>query len=568
MVNMAFQAAPITGLGQSFRKRLQGSVATFVRGQDGNMTVLGLVMGALMLAFGGLAVDMMRYEATRAELQNTLDRSTLAAAAWTQQLDPEAVVIDYFDKAGLSEQLVSVEATQGLNFRRVDAEADADTLPFFLNMVGIENLYVNADSAAEQRISNVEVMMVLDVSGSMNSNNKLTTLKSAGREFINTVLSTDVDDKISIGIVPFNGQVNLGVDLLGEFNATHPNGEADVNCVDLPASVYTTTGISPSLALPMTADADSYSTTTITTSWSTANSTPTDANKWCPPQPTNIVRLPGQDIATLQGYISGLVGIGATSINAGMKFGLALLDPDIRPAYAQFITAGKMPTTLATRPYEYDDDQAMKVIVLMTDGEHFAEERINNGYKTGTAPFWRSNADGLWTVFHPSRVTSTNATTICNSRPFWVPGRSAWYSRPWNGTAPSTSACYSPTATYTGIAAKTWQQVWQAFRVSYVAQQYYVRASLGNNYNYYMDMFRSKTATTTMDTQLQTICAMAKDNDVIIYGIAFNAPTNAQIQIQGCATSMAYYYEADSNAQLTTAFRTIANNISQLRLIQ
>ena len=112
-----------------------------------------------------------------------------------------------------------------------------------------------------------------------------------------------------------------------------------------------------------------------------------------------------------------------------------------------------------------------------------------------------------------------------------------------------------------------WVQVWGAMRLSYVAQQFYARA-LGGAHSTYMDMFRTKTPTGTMDAQLQSICALAKEKGVIVYGIAFSAPANGQAQILGCATSTAYYFEAENNVQLTTAFRTIANNISQLRLIQ
>ncbi len=552
---------------QDFRQSVAGPFVSFTRNESGNLTVLGLVMGSLMIAFGGLAVDMMRYEATRAELQNTLDRAALAAASWSQNLNPEGVVEDYFAKAGLSEQLVNVEATQGLNFRRVDAKAEADTLPFFLNMVGLEKLHVNADSAAEQRISNIEVMMVLDVSGSMNSNNKLTGLKAAGTEFINTVLENDADDKISIGIVPFNGQVNLGPDLRAKFNATYQHGVANVNCVDLPAAVYSTTGISAATALPMTADVDTYSGTDTSNSYTTSNMTPSSGNKWCPPQPTNIVRLPGQDIGVLQGYVNNLVGVGATSINAGMKWGLALMDPEMRTAYADFITATKMPTSLADRPYDYTDDESMKVIVLMTDGEHFAEERLVDGYKTGPSPIYVSIADSNRSIFHPSLVVSTNATTICDSRPYFVPHLGQFHSRPWNGTAPVSTACYSATAPIVGANVMDWVQVWGAMRLSYVVQQFYVRA-LGGSHSGYMDIFRSKSPTGSMDTQLQSICALAKDQGVVVYGIAFSAPTAGQAQILGCATSTAYYFEAENNVQLTTAFRTIASNISQLRLIQ
>ncbi len=132
-------------------------------------------------------------------LQNTLDRSTLAAAALDQTLDPRSVVDDYFLKAGLSDFLTSVTVTQGLNFREVKATALADTEPLFLHMMGIDKFEAPGQSTAEQRVNNVEVMLVLDVSGSMNSNSKLTNLKTAAKQFVATVLGNDAEHKISIG---------------------------------------------------------------------------------------------------------------------------------------------------------------------------------------------------------------------------------------------------------------------------------------------------------------------------------------------------------------------------------
>ena len=79
-----------------------------VRGEEGNLTILALCMFVLMAMIGGIAVDLMRYEAMRTSLQNTLDRATLAAASLSQQLDAEDVVTDYFDKAGLADYLRAV----------------------------------------------------------------------------------------------------------------------------------------------------------------------------------------------------------------------------------------------------------------------------------------------------------------------------------------------------------------------------------------------------------------------------------------------------------------------------
>lgn len=512
----------------------------------------------MMIMMGGLAVDIMRYESTRTTLQNTLDRATLASASLSQTLDPESVVNDYFAKAGMTSYLKDVTVTEGLNFRNVSADASADTKPYFLHMMGIEDLDANGHSMAEQRINNVEIMLVLDVSGSMSSNSRLTNLKSAAKEFVNTVLSSDPEKRISIGIVPFNGQVNLPSTLLAKYNVTDNPGITNSTCIDLPASTYSSPGISTTTALPMTTYSDSYS----TTSQSTSYVTPTDssngamsvANVWCPAYLGNQVSLPNQTIATLKTKIDALTAIGATSINAGMKWGLALLDPGARNMYTSLITAGAMPTTLSGRPFEYDDKEAMKVIVLMTDGENFAEERINAPYKSGLAPIYKSNSDGNYSVYH---------STVSGSNKYWVPHLGTWQAVPWSNSKNN--------GTYVQ---QTWQQVWSTSRVAYVAWQFYARALGGsssssrtNYYNTWMANFRTQTATTTMDTQLQAACNQAKSNEVIVYGIAFEASTNGQTQIKNCATSAGHYFNA-TGLQITSAFRSIANNISQLRLTQ
>ena len=551
-------------------RSLERALRNFCRGEDGTLVVFGLVMVVLMIMVGGIAVDVMRYEAQRTQLQNTLDRSTLAAASLTQKQDPEDVVRDYFLKAGILNSLRSVNVTQGMNFRNVDASATADTNPLFLGMIDIEDMDAYGQSTAEQRINNVEIMLVLDVSGSMGNNNRMTNLKSAAKDFVDTVLKNDVEHKISIGIVPFNGQVNLGPTLAAKFNVTDVNGASNRDCVDLPTDAYSSLAIARDTPLSMTANADTYS--------GSSTSSPSEGNKWCPGPPSvnnwgNIVRMPIQDASTLKGYIDGLTAVGATSINAGMKWGVALLDPSMEGLYAEYIAAQTMPASMTGRPLAYDHDDAMKVVVLMTDGEHFAEERVRPAYKVGASPIWQSTTDARYSIFHASRVVTTTATTICNSRPYWVlssdRSSGSWQSRPWNGVTPSSSACYDPTATqasFTNVNQRSWPWVWSTLNMQHVAYNFYVRP-LGGSTSSWMSTFREQTATTTMDNQLQSICDLAKEQDTLVYGIAFEAPSNGQTQIKDCASSVAHYFNA-SGLQISSAFSAIANNISQLRLTQ
>ena len=546
----------------------------FGRDEDGALIILALVLMWLMVFMGTFAIDVMRFETTRTTLQNTLDRATLAAASLTQTLDGEDVVNDYFAKAGMSDYLDSVTVREGINFREVEATATAlsDPISKFMDQpemaaymetemttgqksnwrqqgLDYTGFVIGGHSKAEQRVTNVEITLVLDISGSMNSNSKLTNLKTAAKEFVDTVLSSDPEHRIAIALVPFNGQVNLGTVLGQKYNRTHDNNSTGVDCVDLPASTYSQLGMSRSLGLPMTADADTYSSTNQTTSfvsYTDSNAVPNDANQWCPSSTANIVRLPTTNAATLKTQIQGLTAIGATSINAGLNWGMALMDPGARPMFSQLISANKMESFIEGRPYDYDDREAMKVIVLMTDGEHFAEERVNNDYKAGNSTLYKGT-DGNYSIYHATRAGSSK---------YWVPYNATWQATPWkSGTV------------------QTWQQVWSQFRLSYVAWQFYARAfgSSGtgrtNAYNDAMTLFKQTTPTSTMDSQLATICNLSKNAGVTIYGIAFEAPTKGQAAISNCASSPAHYFNAQG-LQIKTAFRTIASNISQLRLTQ
>ena len=230
-------------------------IGRFRRNEDGALIVFGLVLFVLMVMMGGLAVDLMRYENTRVKLQNTLDRSTLAAAALSQTLDREAVVRDYMLKAGLADQLKNVSVVEAHNSTSVRATGLADTHPMFLHMLGIEKFDAAGRSQAEQAITNLEIVLVLDVSGSM-SGTKIANLKLAAKQFVDTIMDNDPNHRASIAIVPYNAQVNIGPDMVSAFNVTHQNGVDNANCVEVPAAAFNSLALSRTDALPMMAYAD------------------------------------------------------------------------------------------------------------------------------------------------------------------------------------------------------------------------------------------------------------------------------------------------------------------------
>lgn len=532
-------------------------IRTFHKAEDGTLVIFALVLFVLMAMMGGVAVDVMKYEATRTQLSQTLDRCTLMAASLDQRLAPQEVVEDCVAKAGLGEQLQSVVVLEGVNSRDVQAVAKADTKPFFMHMLGIDRFDAAAGSRAEQKITDVEIALVLDVSGSMGGT-KISNLRTAASKFVATMLDNDPNRRISIAIVPYNAQVNLGPTLLSKFNVTAPHNAlnrpfdlANHNCLELPPSVFGAAGISRTVALPQMAQSDhAYGTDTgnyYTAPTSTSYAVPNFGANFCRTEANNVVRMPSQDKAQLQGWINGLTANGNTSIALGMKWGTVLLDPSARSIYDEYIAAGQMSANLSGRPFDTGSRDSMKVIVLMTDGEHVAHDRINDDFKAGPSPIWRSSGDGRYSIYHAGQPGSAK---------YYVPHLNTWRTTAWTSNA-------------TPAVQQDWRSVWTNLKLSYVAWQFYGRPYGYSAYTNAINTMRSTYASVAeLNSRLQATCAQAKADGVIVYGIAFEAPLNGQTQISQCATSVEQHYFDVADREIETAFDTIASNLTMLKLTQ
>lgn len=340
----------------------------FGRNEDGVMTIFAIMMLLMMLIVGGIGVDLMRNEMERTRLQNTIDRAVLAAADLDQTLDPEAVVNDYFDKAGMSSYLSTVTVTEGLNFRTVNATANTVTPTRFMRLVGIDELGVPARSTAEERISNVEISMVLDISGSMRWNNKMSNLKQAAKSFVEEVIREETEDLISVSLVPYTAQVNAGPDIFNEMNPTHLHGYS--HCIDFDTSDFNTPSISVTKTYPQMQNFE----------YSSSRNYNTIQNPGCPRQTYERIVPLSQDGFSLKTTIDKYTSRANTSIHLGMKWGVALLDPAFRTVSQSLANTGKIDGIFAGRPAEYTDVETLKTVLLMTDGQNVDTVRIQPWY--------------------------------------------------------------------------------------------------------------------------------------------------------------------------------------------
>lgn len=564
------------------------SLKRFLQQEDGNMIVLGLMFFTLMVMMGGMAVDLMRFEARRTQLQQTTDRAVLAAASMRQTLDPAAVVNDYFKKAGLLDKLKSVKVTQTFNAKEVAVEAASEVNPFFMQMTGVRSLTAPGDGTALEKISDVEISMVLDISGSMDTNNKIGNLRTAAKEFVDTILASSEDGRASISIIPYNMQVDAGVYLKTALGFTDFHQKS--YCVDWKDADYSTTSLTSSEAasLQQTAFADFSTTASSGTSLPpTPASTTTNlkSQSYYPcPQGMQTIMPFSKDATALKNKIGSFTAGGNTSIDVGMKWGVLLLDPGsqwiLDNATRGLIKQGQVSSKFSGRPLDPKDAEVLKVVILMTDGENTTQYGVNDPYDgslvvSGTnvsvalSPVYRETATGQMAIKY-------SAGNSCGD--FYMPYKkytvkcgttnksSNWAANPFNN---------SDSSKWKQL---TWPEVW-TYTVPDFVEKYLYAAASGQSSSTWQKNIESQIDKTTTnitggkskDARLAAICKAAKDKNIVVFGIGFadsaTTPVSGKAQIQACATSSAYYYDV-SGLQIQTAFRSIASQISTLRLTQ
>ncbi|HPF77896.1 MAG TPA: pilus assembly protein, partial [Alphaproteobacteria bacterium] len=171
--------------------------------------LIPVVVGAV-----GLSVDMAQAYLVKARLSSALDAAALAAAATgTDDEDEIQDKVDAFMEANYPEgrigTKVNVDASLDGDELTVTATARLDTS--FMRIFGYDNLDVDAVTVVQREVRGLEVVMVLDNTGSMSTDNNIGTLKTATANFIN-ILFDSVDDPelVKVGLVPYASSVNVG----------------------------------------------------------------------------------------------------------------------------------------------------------------------------------------------------------------------------------------------------------------------------------------------------------------------------------------------------------------------
>jgi len=270
----------------------------------------------------------------------------------------------------------------------VTADASSTVDSMFLNMVGIESIDAPAGGAAEERINNIEISLVLDISGSMDDRDKLENMQQAANEFVDTLITPDTEDLISISVVPYTGQTNAGERL---FNLLNVDKVHDYSyCVEFEESDFT------SVPLNFVKHYDQMQHYEYSTNYYGSWANYKIQNPWCSDKANEEIKPFMNDGVDLKNIINDYEPRTATGIHYAMKWAAALLDPSMRATVSAMIADGEVDDAFEGRPVAYSDQETVKVIVLMTDGMNVDQYRIKSWAYNSTSEYEHWAKYTLW----------------------------------------------------------------------------------------------------------------------------------------------------------------------------
>ena len=201
-----------------------GIFRRFWSGQDGrkgNAAVLFALALVPVVGVTGAAVDYSMANSNRSSMQKALDATALALAKLMpltqEQLDTKGWQIFQASlgkvEVGLEQSNLKI-TTPGIG--KLVLDVSGQYKPTISNLIGINDFPVGAHAEVTWGIKKLEVALALDNTGSMASSNKMTELKKAAKNLIDTLQKAAKNPgDVKVSIVPFHVQTKVGTSNVG-----------------------------------------------------------------------------------------------------------------------------------------------------------------------------------------------------------------------------------------------------------------------------------------------------------------------------------------------------------------
>ncbi|MCK1391213.1 TadE/TadG family type IV pilus assembly protein [Bradyrhizobium sp. 1] len=203
--------------------RIGRQLARFAGAEQGNIAVIFAIVLVPVLGFIGAAVDYSRAVHARSSLQTALDSAALMVSkdltnGTITETDIETKTKSYF--TGLYTGRTGTVSTGDIHATYTPKNASGISnivvtgsgimQTDFMQIAGYPTLPFNATSTAAWGNTRMRVAMILDNTGSMAQNGKMTAMQSAAKDMIDTLSGYNKQTgDVYISIVPFSKDVNV-----------------------------------------------------------------------------------------------------------------------------------------------------------------------------------------------------------------------------------------------------------------------------------------------------------------------------------------------------------------------
>lgn len=202
---------------------LRGFSASLFRLQDDRRGIMAVFLAIALiplLGAAGLALDTTRGYLVKARLNQALDAAALAGGRVFFEDDRNDDIRAFFDAnfppGFLGAQVSDLNITDDPENGELTVSASASIPTSLVSVLGFEEMNISARSVVQRADRGMELVLVMDNTGSMRSGNKIGEMRDAAHELVD-ILYADrtVVPNFWISLVPYTAAVNIGASNAG-----------------------------------------------------------------------------------------------------------------------------------------------------------------------------------------------------------------------------------------------------------------------------------------------------------------------------------------------------------------
>lgn len=212
--------------------KILNQLSRFFRDEGGNYAMMMGIVAFPLVGATALAVDYSYIERERTTVQAALDAAALAAskefASGVNEAAFKTYAKDFFetnlppaiDKSKITMTAsIQSEVKQGnggspVTEKSVRLDATIKYTPFMATVLGMQQIESDLVSQVAMGNLTVEIALVIDNSGSMSSNSRMTRAKDTSKQLVDQIFAagaiSNKEDPVKFSLVPFAASVNIG----------------------------------------------------------------------------------------------------------------------------------------------------------------------------------------------------------------------------------------------------------------------------------------------------------------------------------------------------------------------